>query len=61
MDNFDDNNAIIIKDNIIEAFNKAIVLYNNKKELNKKRSTVMSQDFSWDTRQKDFIRLYESV
>ena len=61
MDNFDDDNAIIIKDSIIDAFNKALILYNNKKELNKKRSMVMSQDFSWDTRQKDFIRLYESV
>ena len=58
-DNFNKNNAIIIENNLSEAISVANELYNDKNALYDKRKICMSQDFSWATRQKKYIELYE--
>lgn len=49
-DNFNQNNAIIIENNLSEAISMANKLYNDKNALYDKRKICMSQDFSWTTR-----------
>ena len=58
-DNFNYENAIIVTDNLRENMKEAISLYDNKTLLNQKRKEVMTQNFSWQERKKDFIQLYE--
>ena len=59
-DNFNKENAIIIlNDNLDEAIAQAFKIYQKKDFLYEKRKICMTQDFSWDTRKKDFIELYE--
>lgn len=61
-DNFDEYNAIIIKDsNVINGLKEAATLYKNPEKLREKRRVCMTQNFSWDSRKQDFIKLYESV
>ena len=60
-DNFNEDNAIVIKDNkIVEALNEAIALYSDVETLNKKQRNSMLQPFSWEVRKKRFIEIYES-
>lgn len=58
-DNFNQANAIIVKDKLLDSLEQAIALYDDKKLLEEKRRIVMRQNFSWKERKKDFIRLYE--
>lgn len=58
-DNFNQNNAIIVKGNLTDSLEQAIHLYNNKELLEQKRKIVMTQNFSWNNRKEDFIKLYE--
>ena len=59
-DNFNDENAIIVYDDLNEAIHQASILYNDKAALYEKRKICMSQDFSWTTRKQGYIDLYES-
>ena len=60
-DNFNEDNAIVIKDNkIVEALDEAITLYSDIEALNKKQRNSMLQPFSWEVRKKRFIEIYES-
>ena len=46
---------------ISHAISRAIVLYDNTKQLNTLRKTMMTLDFSWDRSAKEYITLYESL
>ena len=60
-DNFNKENAIIVKENnLYNSIEEAIELYNNKEMFEKKIKTVMNINFSWENRKIDFIKLYES-
>jgi starch synthase len=48
-------------EDICEAINRALVLYNNIKQLTALRKTMMALDFSWDRSAKEYITLYESL
>ena len=59
-DNFNDKNAIIVEnENLKDAIIKASELYSDTNEFLKKRKICMEQDFSWETRKKKYIELYE--
>ena len=59
-DNFNDDNAIIVRDNdVIGAVERAAELYRDKEKLAAKRKLCMEQDFSWRTRKLPYIELYE--
>lgn len=61
-DNFNDENAIIIRDcGLTEAIDRAAELYKNKAALHAMRKRCMEQDFSWETRKAKYIELYERV
>lgn len=61
LDNFNDNNAIIVNDNgLADAISRAAKLYNNKTDFKNKQIYCMQQDISWDTRKENYIALYES-
>lgn len=58
-DNFNDSNAIVIKDGELKnAIQMASDLYNNC-SMHDKRKICMEQDFSWTTRKAGYIDLYE--
>lgn len=62
VDNFNDDNAIIIGDNgLKQAIIHASKLYSDKNALSQKRKTCMEQDYSWTTRKVDYITLYEKA
>ena len=59
-DNFNSNNAIVIKDYAVRAaLQEAMRIYNDKNILFEKRKLSMSQDFSWDARKRELISIYE--
>jgi starch synthase len=46
---------------ICDALNRALVLYQNTTQLNLLRKRMMALDFSWDRSAKEYINLYESL
>lgn len=59
-DNFNSENSIIIDESGLEgAIGRASELYRNKSALHAKRKVCMEKDFSWETRKKSYIELYE--
>ena len=62
VDNFNDDNAIIVgNDGLAEAISRAAELYSDKSALLAKRKICMEQDFSWKTRKAGYITLYEKA
>jgi starch synthase len=60
VDNFAEENAIIIEENGIgEAIEQAFALYANEEEKQRKQKACMLQDFSWDSRKTKYTNLYE--
>ena len=59
-DNFNTDNSIIIEGNITQAINQAFELYNDYLKFVEKQKISMSQNFGWNVRKKEFIKLYES-
>lgn len=48
-------------DDICGAVDRALVLYENTKQLQQLEKTMMALDFSWDRSAKEYINLYESL
>ena len=48
-------------DDICNAVDRALVLYENTQHLNQLRKRMMALDFSWDRSAKEYINLYESL
>lgn len=59
VDNFNEENAIIVYDDLSDAIHRSAELYSDKKALVSKRKVCMEQDFSWTTRKSGYIELYE--
>lgn len=60
VDNFNNDNAIIIDENgLSEAIKKAASIYTDSNLMEAKRKICMEQDFSWTTRKAGYIELYE--
>lgn len=60
-DNFNDNNAIIIKNSMEDAIYQSIELYKDKQALSDKRKICMGQEqFFWKNRKMKYIELYEA-
>ena len=60
VDNFSQDNAVIIDNNGLEnAIKRASELYIDKKALKEKRISCMTSDFSWTTRKQGYISIYE--
>lgn len=60
VDNFSQDNAVIVDDNGLEdAIQRASELYFDKKALKEKRISCMTSDFSWTTRKQGYISIYE--
>jgi starch synthase len=60
VDNFSQDNAVIVDDNGLEdAIKRASELYFDKKALKEKRISCMTSDFSWTTRKQGYISIYE--
>jgi len=53
------NNATV--EDICEAVSRALVLFNDPKQLQTLRKLMMSLDFSWDRSAKEYIDLYTSL
>jgi len=53
-------NNISVED-ICNAVDRALVLYENPQHLNQLRKRMMALDFSWDRSAKEYINLYESL
>jgi len=51
----------ISADDICNAIDRALILYENTKHLNLLRKRMMELDFSWDRSAKEYINLYESL
>ena len=60
-DNFNEENAIIVKENLLDSLNLALELYNDKEKFNEKMRTVMSQEYGWNVRKEEIIQLYEAT
>ena len=61
-DNFNEENAIIVKNNdVFSSLKEAIKIYNNPIKLEEKRRICMTQGFSWSKRKQEFINLYEAI
>lgn len=61
-DNFNEENAIIVRNNdVFSSLKKAAEIYNNPIKLEEKRRICMTQDFSWSKRKQEFINLYEAI
>lgn len=60
-DNFNSTNAIVVGDSVNTAIEQAASLYQNRIRLMAKRMKAMSTDFSWATRAKEYIEIYEGV
>ena len=59
-DNFNDDNAIVVRDNdVVDAVKRAAELYSDKNAMITKQRLCMRQDFSWKTRKLPYIELYE--
>lgn len=59
-DNFNDDNAIVIKDSLKNTIQQVADLYNDKDALFQKRKTCMEQThFYWKDRKSKYIELYE--
>ena len=59
-DNFNDDNAIVVRNNdVVDAVKRAAELYSDKRAFLTKQRLCMSQDFSWKTRKLPYIELYE--
>ncbi|HEY0244626.1 MAG TPA: glycogen synthase, partial [Mucilaginibacter sp.] len=48
-------------DDICYSVNRAIVLYEDKKQLQVIRKRMMALDFSWDVSARRYIELYQSI
>lgn len=48
-------------EDICEAVSRALVLYENSKQMQSLRKTMMTLDFSWDRSAKEYIDLYKSL
>ena len=60
-DSFTTENSVLVMENDIEsAIEQAFNLYDNYLEFIEKQKICMQQDFGWNIRKLDFIRLYES-
>jgi starch synthase len=60
VDNFSEDDAIIIKDGgLTYAIEQAFSLYADEDALQAKRKACMEQDFSWDSRKAEYVALYE--
>lgn len=60
VDNFAEENAIVIEENGIgEAIEQAFALYANEEEKQRKQKACMLQDFSWNSRKTKYTNLYE--
>lgn len=60
-DNFNDENAIIIKDSMEDAIYQSLELYKDKQALYNKRKICMEQEqFFWKNRKMKYIDLYEA-
>lgn len=59
IDNFSDENAIIIETSLRDTISKTIELYNDPTTLIEKRKTCMNSVPSWDEIRKNYITLYE--
>lgn len=59
-DNMDEEMAVIIRDGLPEAIDRAFELYRDKDALAAKRAAGMSRDFSWRTRRAGYLEVYEA-
>ena len=59
-DSFNDNNAIIVRDNILDSIDKAFELYSDYLIFMEKQKVCMTQDYGWNVRKLDYTKLYES-
>ena len=60
VDNFTEDNAIIIADaGLSGAIGQAFSLYADAQAMQEKRRACMDQDFSWATRKAEYVALYE--
>ena len=48
-------------EDICDSVSRALVLFNNTKQLQALRKTMMTLDFSWDRSSKEYINLYKSL
>ncbi len=60
-DNFDHNNALIVKESLKDSIDEAVALYKNPIKLTKKRLATMSVQFDWRHRIKEYIDIYEKI
>lgn len=61
VDNFNADNAILVTDTLAAAIEQAAQLYQDPEALTAKRKVCMDQDYSWETRKRGYIALYEGV
>lgn len=59
-DNMDEEMAVIIRDGLPEAIDRAFELYRDRDALAAKRAAGMSRDFSWRTRRAGYLEVYEA-
>ena len=59
-DNLKEENAIIIYDDIEPALEESFALYRDPVALATKRKSCMEYDFSWQTRKKGYIDIYDA-
>lgn len=59
-DNLNEDNSIVIYSDLEPALQEAFELYQDPIALADKRKVCMEWDFSWDTRKKGYIDLYEA-
>lgn len=58
-DNFNNTNAIVIENGLVDAIERAAALYSDSEALTAMRKICMEKDFSWNTRKQGYIDLYE--
>lgn len=59
-DNMDAEIAVIIRDGLPEAIDRALDLYRDKAALAAKRAAGMSRDYSWRSRRAGYLEVYEA-
>lgn len=60
VDNFNEENAIIVENNdLAKSIRKAFELYADKESLQKMRKACMDQDFSWNNRKAAYTDIYD--
>ena len=60
MDNFTEDNAILIDTSLDEALDRAFAIYQDKELLAQYRKAAMEQDFSWENRKQEYTNLYDA-